>query len=247
MKFDLSAIIVTYGRPALLCEALGSIMRQRDPHGRVELIILNDHEQQDLTIPRHALEMFPPWLSIRMINAPTRYRNLGAKYKAAVDMAQSDFICMIDDDDLSLPWKFEMMLTGKAAGICGTNPMIRRATEGHLFWQDKAYFLHWNYAFSKGVLDKIGGYQEPPESPDMRVALGLNEEMKERGIAHSETPLTFYRSQAAKYQTSKLQPEIEGLNSRIDAALGEIPTGKIEIFPKISPEQVEAERFALRK
>lgn len=246
MKHDLSAIIVTYGRHDLLCEALGSIQRQRNPHGRVELFILNDHERQELIMTEETRNLFPEWLDIRIENHP-RYRNLGAKYNTAVDLAQSDFICMIDDDDLSLPWKFEQMLTGKSAGIHGTNPMIRRATEGNLFWQDKAYYLHWNYAFRKNILEKIGVYQEPPESPDMRVALGLNEEMTGRGIEHSTTPHTFYRSAAGKYQTSKLQPEIDGLNDRIDAALGEIQTGTIEIFPKLSREQAEADVFALRK
>ena len=72
-----SCICLTYGRPAILAEAIESFLQQ-DYQGRKELIVLNDYVDQILTFDHP---------EVRVINVPKRFRTVGEKMNAAVALA----------------------------------------------------------------------------------------------------------------------------------------------------------------
>ncbi|HEY0603905.1 MAG TPA: DUF6065 family protein [Herpetosiphonaceae bacterium] len=88
-----SCICPTYGRVALLEEAIESFLRQDYP-GPKELIILNDYDGQTLSCDHP---------EVRVINVPKRFHSVGEKYKAAAALAAHDLVFVWHDDDISLP------------------------------------------------------------------------------------------------------------------------------------------------
>lgn len=89
-----SCIMPTYGRPDYVAESIAMFLAQDYP--AKELIILND-------CPGQILEgEFP---DVRIVNAPERWKSLGHKRNAAIELAQGDFIAVWDDDDVYLPWR----------------------------------------------------------------------------------------------------------------------------------------------
>ncbi len=90
---SVSCICPTYGRVALLEEAIKSFLRQDYP-GEKELIILNDYDGQTLQFDHP---------EVRVINVPKRFHSVGEKYKAAAALAVHDLIVVWHDDDIYLP------------------------------------------------------------------------------------------------------------------------------------------------
>ncbi len=88
-----SAICLTYGRPAVLEEAIYAFLQQEYP-GRKELIVLNDYVDQHLTYDHAEVQVF---------NVTKRFRTVGEKMNAAVALAAHDLLFVWDDDDLYLP------------------------------------------------------------------------------------------------------------------------------------------------
>lgn len=94
---------ITYGRPELLEEAIESFHRQ-DCAGEKELIILNDHPEQEL-IYDHP--------EVTIINIARRFSSVGEKRNACVSLCKGDVIFPWDDDDISLPWRISLSLKYK--------------------------------------------------------------------------------------------------------------------------------------
>lgn len=88
-----SCVCTTYGRPALLEEALQSFLLQDYP-GEKELVILNDFDEQELVFEHPEVAVF---------NVPRRFRTLGEKHNAAVALASHELLFVWDDDDIYLP------------------------------------------------------------------------------------------------------------------------------------------------
>lgn len=84
---------------ALLEEAIEAFLRQSYPHKR--LLILNDNAQQDAEF-QHEL--------VKVVNTGRRFVSLGDKHNALFTMADSEYICMWDDDDISLPFRLEFLM-----------------------------------------------------------------------------------------------------------------------------------------
>lgn len=88
-----SCICLTYGRPALLEEAIESFLRQDYP-GVKELVVLNDLADQTLRFEHP---------EVRLVNVALRFRSVGEKRNAAVALASHDLLFPWDDDDICLP------------------------------------------------------------------------------------------------------------------------------------------------
>jgi hypothetical protein len=84
---------------ALLEESIEAFLRQTYKHKR--LVVLNDHPSQDAVF-QHEL--------VKVINTGKRFESLGDKHNALFAMADSDYICMWDDDDISLPFRLESLV-----------------------------------------------------------------------------------------------------------------------------------------
>jgi hypothetical protein len=89
----LSCICPTYGRVALLEEAIECFLRQDYP-GPKELIVLNDYDGQTLSFDHP---------DVHVINVPTRFHSVDEKYKAAAALCSHDLIFVWHDDDIYLP------------------------------------------------------------------------------------------------------------------------------------------------
>ncbi len=97
---SVSCICPTYGRFALLEEAVESFLRQ-DYQGDRELIVVNDLDQQTLVFD-HPL--------VQVINLPERCRSLGNKRNAATAYASNRLLLTWGDDDIHLPWRISRMV-----------------------------------------------------------------------------------------------------------------------------------------
>lgn len=84
---------------ALLEEAIEAFFRQTYPHKK--MLILNDQPQQDASF-QHEL--------VKVVNTGRRFYSLGDKHNALFAMADSEYLCMWDDDDISLPHRLETMI-----------------------------------------------------------------------------------------------------------------------------------------
>ena len=93
-----SCLCPTYGRVALLEEAIQSFLRQDYP-GPKELIILNDYAAQTLQFDHP---------EVTVVNTQQRFGSIGEKYKAAVELAAHDLLVPWHDDDIYLPHRLSL-------------------------------------------------------------------------------------------------------------------------------------------
>jgi glycosyltransferase involved in cell wall biosynthesis len=114
-----SCLCPTYGRVALLEEAIEAFLRQDYP-GEKELIVLNDYAQQTLIFDHP---------QVRIINLPTRCHSVGEKYKMAAALASHDLLFVWHDDDIYLPHRLSY-------SVAHLDPTIS------FFKADQAWF--WN-------------------------------------------------------------------------------------------------------
>jgi hypothetical protein len=95
--------MMTHGRNWCFGEAVESFRRQALPDGvRAELLILNDDPAQVLTcrVP-----------GVRVVNYDLPFADLSEKTNRAVLVADGDWICWWDDDDISLPHRIRRSLS----------------------------------------------------------------------------------------------------------------------------------------
>lgn len=193
-----------------------------------ELIILNDHQLQTLidctADPR-----------IKIVNAPSRYPDIAAKHNAAFDLASAPIVTLIDDDDLMLPHRLEVMLNGIKGGIYGTQWYWQLHHQHGLRRMHGT--LHWNYAFARSILEEIGGYKMISGKPfDMAVSVALKRRLRAAGHTTDRQLLNIHRihAPATSYNLTHLQLTQPNLNARVDSALGKIHPEKIKIKPDAS-------------
>ena len=92
----------TYGRPRLLEEAIESFLRQ-DYTGAKELVVLNDHVEQQLIFDHP---------EVRIINSGERIVPVARKFNECVDLCNGEVLFPWDDDDIYLPWKISRYHVG---------------------------------------------------------------------------------------------------------------------------------------
>jgi glycosyltransferase involved in cell wall biosynthesis len=156
----ISCVLPTYNRfpesKVLVEEAVESFLRQtyRDK----ELIIVNDCPAQELHLE------YP---NVIVLNTPCRFATLGEKLNAGFGMAQGEYLCRFDDDDISLSHRL--------------HSSIDRMQEMELdYWSPKQYFFHSkeggrvsrNAAPSKSVwtrkiFDAVGGFPHVNSGQDI--------------------------------------------------------------------------------
>ena len=172
-----SAIIPTYNRAHIICEAVDSILAQTYPH--IEVIVVDDGSK-DGTLAR--LQQYGDRIRvITQANAgPAAARNRG------IAAARGDLIAFLDSDDIWLPTKIErqvalMQRAGASVPCCLCNIMMKwnsgdrasfaiaalkpSAEEG--VWLNADEVLATRFVlFNQGiiirreVLEKIGGFDE---------------------------------------------------------------------------------------
>lgn len=128
MQPSLTLLIPTYARTAVLQEALWSALNQTV---QVPIVVLNDCPQQIIECP-HPL--------VRVVNLPERLPSPGAKRNALLDLAESEWVAWLDDEDLLLPWYVEDLVTAMGQG--GDTVLAQRCwfavdggSDGPLTWK----------------------------------------------------------------------------------------------------------------
>lgn len=217
--------MLVYGQIEKVEESLQSFLMQDYP-GEKELVILNDREGQTITF-RHP--------QVRVLNASARIESLERKHSYAIGFCTGDLIMPWDSDDVFLPWA----MRGRVASVRNEMAMHSLAwipKDGKLELCDGLF--HCNSIYSKDALFRAGGYypSSPDDSFDWRVMRG----MMECGckLNKTATPDYIYRITDGGVHVSKLQLREEGLNERVDKALGDETEGDVTLFPKWSVDWI---------
>jgi len=90
----ISCKCITYGRVALLEEAIESFIKQDYPADKCELIIVNDYPLQ---------ELFYEHPQVKIYNLNITFGIIGNKENYAVERCQGELIAVWDDDDIAMP------------------------------------------------------------------------------------------------------------------------------------------------
>src|SRR5579859_3383624 len=101
MSFDVSVIIPSRDRAALIGEAIGSLLAQTHP--AAEIIVVDDGSTDDTAA------------TVKGFGAPVRYHRVerigpSAARNVGVSLAKSNWIAFCDSDDIWLPTKLERQL-----------------------------------------------------------------------------------------------------------------------------------------
>jgi len=150
MSEGVSCLCLTYGRPLLLEEAVESFLRQTWK-GPKELIVLNDHPDQELVF-NHA--------DVVVVNRKTRLRSLGEKRNLSVELARYEYLFPWDDDDVHLPWRIEETMRELKVRHFFKCPQVWQTSQGILddHVEDDDFAYHAAAAYSRHTFEEVGGY-----------------------------------------------------------------------------------------
>ena len=171
MAEGVSCLCLTYGRPGLLEEAVESFKRQRWD-GPKELIVVNDHPEQELVCDDEGGE-------ILIVNLKRRLRTLGEKRNFAAALARYEYLLPWDDDDIHLPWRIEETMKSLPENQFYKCPQVWMEGSGRLLDEprhDESIF-HGAAAYSRYLFSELLGY---------RCINGGEDQDFERRIRHNE-------------------------------------------------------------
>ena len=151
MTEGVSCLCLTYGRPALLEEAVESFLRQRW-EGPKELVVLNDHPEQKLRFDHP---------EVRVVNLPLRLPTLGAKRNVSVALARFENLLVWDDDDIHLPWRIEetMKVLPRQGYFKCPEVWVMRGGELQGRRSEGALLNHGATAYTKSRFERAAGYR----------------------------------------------------------------------------------------
>lgn len=151
MSEGVSCLCLTYGRPALLEEAVESFIRQRWD-GPKELVVLNDHPEQELQYDHP---------EVRIFNVKWRLPSLGDKRNLSVALASYEHLLVWDDDDIHLPWRIRETMKVLPAQQYFKCPRVwlMKGTELRGCASDGDLYFHGACAYSKSLFGQVRGYR----------------------------------------------------------------------------------------
>lgn len=104
---SVTIVLSTFGRPALLNEAVESVLRQ-DYKGHLETVILND--QPEVTI-------ISDIENVRVVNKKKRYATLADKKTVLIGLGKTDLTMIFADDDILMPWAVTTAVSGMVSHL----------------------------------------------------------------------------------------------------------------------------------
>ena len=170
MSSSVSVIIPTYNRLNLLREAIESVRRQTIQD--IEIVVVDDGSDESVSdrISAHGGKMRFARQENRGLNAA---RNVG------LGMACGDFIALLDDDDLWLPFKTELQLAvmdrfPEAAFVFSDFTIFDekgiKALKGLSTWND--FPASWRVGLEYSQSGREMGLPSAPDGEDYRIFLG---------------------------------------------------------------------------
>ncbi len=226
-----SCICPTYGRVALLEEAIESFLRQDYP-GEKELIVLNDYGEQTLCFDHP---------EVRVINVPQRVHSLGEKYKMAVGLASHDLLFVWHDDDIYLPHRlsYSVVHLGDERSFFKANSAWSW-NEGQVSGPDKNIF-HGGSCYRRQLFNEVQGYPHVSHHYDVEFEQRYNLAAPTKFHVQSVNPRNvyyLYRWQGTNaYHFSTMGTDDEAYQEVEEqvvqqAARGDIPQGQIQLRPR---------------
>lgn len=225
-----SCICPTYGRVALLEEAIYAFLQQDYP-GPKELIVLNDYDQQTLLFDHP---------EVRIINLPRRFRSVGEKYKAAVALASHDLLFAWHDDDIYLPHRLSYSVAHFAE-----NTAFFKADKAW-FWNDgqlsgpERNLFHGGSGWRRALFTQVHGYPHIGQRYDVEFEqlckIAAPEAVRVDAIQPADIYYLYRWRGTDSYHFSTLggdgqeQQKVE-LYVKAQAAQGALPQGEIQLNP----------------
>lgn len=228
-----SCICPTYGRVALLEEAIQSFLQQDYP-GPKELIVLNDYDGQTLAFDHP---------EVRIVNRAERFPSLGEKFNAAVALASHDLLFVWHDDDISLPHRLSF-----SVAQCGEGRVFFKA-ENAWFWNDgrlsgpEKNVFHGGSCWRRALFDKVHGYPSVEQRYDVEfeqrcqgAALGP---LKVATLMLDEVYYLYRWNGTGSYHASVMGGDVSARKPQTvpghvaeQAARGQIPQGRVQLEPR---------------
>lgn len=207
-----SCLCLTYGRSPLLEEAIESFIRQQWD-GAKELIVLNDHPEQELLCD---------YSEVRIFNLKSRLPTLGEKRNFSVSLARYDQLLIWDDDDIHLPWRIAETMSAL------TESQFFKCRQLWIWEHDAIYhhvlpqeeWFHGTSGYSRALFEEVGGYlpMNTGEDVDFEIRLKASGGVG-KFLGLSELPLErlyyVYRVTHGHYHTtgctdlSRIEPDIK--------------------------------------
>ena len=166
---SVSCVCLTYGRPDLLEEAICSFLMQ-DYGGDKELIVLNDHEQQFLTLD-HPDEH----REVRIFNFRRRFRTVGEKCNAAVALASHNLLFVWDDDDIYLPHRLSFSVERFDPGKGFFKPAQAWQWNDGVLEGPHSNVFHVGSCWSRELFDSVRGYAAMGNGYDQEIEARFEE------------------------------------------------------------------------
>lgn len=137
MSPRVSVLLTSYNRPAMLAEAVESVLAQTYPHW--ELLVLDDNSS-DPDVPQVLARYWnQPGVRIIKSDVAPADRRATARYATMINLglqiATGEYITYLCDDDLYKPRRLELMAAKLAEGhdvVYGSQEMLTQAGDG---WQ----------------------------------------------------------------------------------------------------------------
>ena len=215
---EISCIIPTFNRAPLLTEAIRSITRQT--FSNWELIIVDDGSTDNT---ESQVKSFTERDSRIMFYKNPRTGGSAAR-NFGISKALGEYVAFLDDDDISLPHRFESQL--KAAKKSGNSFMvsgyqIRKRDTGKLISEQKLELKGNGSGFpsrwliNRKLLEKVGGFDESfPSMQDIELSYRLS-----------------------KYETFALHDDIVAVlyhtENSVSTAKGNALTGKVMLMERL--------------
>lgn len=147
-KPSVSWVTSTYGRVATLEELINCFLKQ-EYDGPLDLVILNDHPEQNLIFdhPR-----------VTIINSKERIVPLGKKFNQCIRASKGDVIMLAEDDDIYLPNRTSYCLSKMRNGVYHTNRAFYEEMHQKIIVSGNLF--HGTMAFTRKLFESVNGYNE---------------------------------------------------------------------------------------
>lgn len=230
----ISCICLTYGRPAILEEAIYSFLVQ-EYAGPKELIVLNDYPDQHLVFEHP---------EVRVINVPKRFNTVGEKMNVAVALSSHDLLFVWDDDDIYLPHRLTFSLAHFDPGQGFFKPnQAWMLSDGKITGPHHNIF-HVGSCWSRSLFDAVRGYPAEGTGYDLIFEQRLTEKSPRHTRVYAIKPAEIYYlyrwGGTGSYHMSgfgNLKPGENVGHQQVEmyvqqrANRGEIPRGHIPLQP----------------
>lgn len=238
---SISVVTLTYGRPEFLAEAIQSFLNQDYP-GEKEMVVVNSlrYQQLSCSVP-----------GVRMFNIE-RPPSLGECRNVAVGLCQNELIVLCDDDDLMLPWHLMNFGHYLAPDVQWIQLSSQLYAEGERILSVVAGTCNV-VAYRKAAWEKAGGFPSMNCGEDRAFVKMLP---SYAGLHVMAEPSYIYRWGIGVWKISghgdDKPGEISGHDKierwTVEGILsGRIPTGKIDIVPKMKLDWTAMAKEFLKK